>query len=64
MSLTNENIFDLDTVSKGPYRGEPFGVHTQVISKHTHACIYIHIYTHIYTYIQAFIYIYKYIGNK
>jgi len=43
MLLTDEKSFDLDAVSKAPYRGEPFGKNIQGISKHTHAhiCVYI-----------------------
>ena len=43
MLLTDENSFELDAVSKGPYQGEPFGVNIQGISKHTHVHIYIYI---------------------
>jgi hypothetical protein len=51
MLLTDKNSFDLEAVSKGPYRGEPFGVHIQVISKQTHT--HTHTHTHIYIYIYS-----------
>jgi hypothetical protein len=41
MLLTDENSFDLDAVSEGLYRGEPFGAQTQVMSKHTHTHAYV-----------------------